>query len=160
MADFGILATATLLDSDNNPVPGAVVQYLQTAVNRGWSASALLYEPFNLDQDQFATLKIRLNDGQGGVITSPPMAFPVSSEESPRNSEGAADLRTIELEDLASLKMRTPNQNHPSFLATTSAILINTLGDSVSVAIADPPDVRWDCIGKSTSLELVRITSG
>jgi hypothetical protein len=140
MADYEVIPTAVLLDSEGAAVPGAVVQFVQTSVNAGWTASATMLEGFDCDQDQFQTMTIRMRDSLGGELTTPPMVFPQTTENGRRNTEGAG-LVTVQLEDLSGYKMRTPNQNFPSFLATTSAILLTTLGDSVGVTVADPPDV-------------------
>jgi len=138
VTDFYVKPTAILKDSGGTPVPGAVVESVSWAVNGGWSARVTIYEAFDTDQDRFATMTIDMDDDQGGTRSTPPMAFPVSNETDTRNVSGGGVI-TLELEDLSSNKLRTPNQNFPSFLASDSSTLITTLATSVGVTVSGQP---------------------
>lgn len=141
MADFPVKPTVVLLDNTGAVVPDSVVQWVEAEVNKGWTASVILNkaQDFDFEQDRFATMRIRMVDDLGGIRTTPPMVFPISTENDSRNVEGAS-IGTLSLEDESSCRMRTPNQNFPSFLAVSSATLMETLGTSVGVTIADAPD--------------------
>ena len=120
-------------------MPGATVQWVQLSINSGWTFSATIQEPFDLDAvGRFDTFTIYMADGQGGERTTPPLVIVTESENDTRNVAGAG-LITITGEDLDSNKLRTPNQNFASFHATTSDALIETLASSVGVTAIDAP---------------------
>jgi hypothetical protein len=140
VANITVLQTVTLLDSEGEPVPGAVVQNVETELNAGWKASVVILEPFNCDQARYATLTIRLNDDLGGELETPPLVFPQRNENDTRNTEGSG-LITLTLEDETSFRMRTPNQSFPSFRATTTGSMVSTLAAAVGVTVEGAPDV-------------------
>jgi hypothetical protein len=140
MTDYFVKPRAILKDSGGTAVPGAVVESVSWAVNGGWTADVTIYDPdFDTDQDRFATMKIEMDDDQGGTRSTPDMVFPQGTESDTRNTDQPGVI-TLQLEDLASNKLRTPNQNFPSFKATDSGVLIQTLADSVGVEVLDEPE--------------------
>jgi len=127
-----------ILYAGASPVADAQVGKVSWRVGGGWSASARIMGSINMYQDITTAYTVAMTDGLGGSLTTPTLC-PAQREHEDVYSVSGSNQSTLELEDLTSFRMRRPNQNFATFLASTTTAMIDALATRAGVTITGDP---------------------
>lgn len=102
-----------------------------------WSCTPKSLPPIRHARD--AVYSITMHDGYGNTLTTPDLvALPRSKRWSKNKS--SASVRTLSGVDLTTFKQGKRNQSFPSFRATTSEFLLETLATRAGISISGIPN--------------------
>ena len=124
--------------------PGGAINHQGTLkvtweVDRGWTWSAQTSDAIDIRHARDSVYTITLSDGYGNTLNTPDL---VALQRTRRNSRNVSAPGIITLSgcDLTTFKMGKRNQSFPSFRATDSETLLETLATRAGVSISGIPN--------------------
>ena len=133
--------TRVLKDGVGDPIAGAVVERVSWKANEGWKVSAYFHGAFDMYQSIDTPYTLDFTDGLGHSQSTPVLCPAQREHEDEDSVDGGPDLTPVEFEDLSSFKMRRPNQNFASFVASSTGAMIDALATRAGVTINGDPDL-------------------
>ncbi|MCW5867450.1 MAG: hypothetical protein KIS61_09325 [Candidatus Eremiobacteraeota bacterium] len=108
------------------------------SVDRGWTWSCEFSQDYNIGHAMTETYTIELLDGYGNTLTSPPLVALQRSQRGPACTGGSRK-KTLSGVDQTTFRMGKRNQSFPSFRATYSDVLMETLATRAGVTVSGLP---------------------
>lgn len=108
-------------------------------VDKGWTWSCQPKTPVPIRHARDAVYSITMHDGRGNSLTTPDLVALPRTKRWSKNTSGPR-VPSLSGVDLTTFKQGKRNQSFPSFRATTSEVLLETLATRAGISISGIPD--------------------